>query len=78
VNWNDGNTIYDGLFNIENSERSGDAGEEGSFGEIHSGTDPTSIAKAYVAWITLSILARRGNVALWVKLERVRICLGVM
>jgi hypothetical protein len=78
VNRNDGNTIYDGFVDIENGKRCSDAGEKGSFGEIHSGTDATSVPKAYIAWVTLSILAWRGNVALWLKLEWVVVRLGVM
>jgi hypothetical protein len=78
VNWNDGNAIHNGFFDIENSKRCGDTSKKGSFAEIHSGTDTTSVPIAYVAWIALSILAWGSNVALWVKPERVGVCPGVM
>lgn len=78
MDWNDGNAIDNGFLDIENSKRCGDASEKGSFGEIHSRTDPTSVPKAYVAWIALSNLAWRAYVAFGVKPERVGVRLGVM
>ena len=78
MNGDDGNAIYDDFLDIENSKGCCNAGEKRGFREIHSGTDATPVPKAYVAWIALSFLAWRGNVALWVKFKGVGVRLGVM
>ena len=65
----DGNSILDGLLNLENSERHDDARVQGRFGEVHSRADAASIAKANFSGIRLGFLAWSGDVAFWVELE---------
>ena len=73
MDWNDGNPIDNHILNIENTKGRCDASEKGSFGEIHSGTDPTCIPKTYVAWdpVELPFLERKR-----IKFNRIGISLG--
>ena len=74
----DRNTILNRFLDVEDRKGHRNAGVERSFGEIHSGTDTATISEAHLSRILLSFLTRRGNVALRVESERIRISFGVM
>lgn len=71
-------TLVEGVGDIEDGHGQGDGGEEGCFSEEHARANATTETEAGTARVALNFLARAGDEALRIELERLGIDIGIV